>query len=231
MKKIVFIVTIALLGMTGAAQAQPGASRAAQVAQAKSELKAKASKEARKEAKRFTKEGWKTTPGSIPLEKQIDREFVMKYEYADDGETPKYIFGEGNAVGQVYDAAKMQARELAVLNIASELHKDVTEVTSTSLGNAQLPQEEATSIANTMQTAKSFVSQSLGRTIPVTEIYQKLPNGNFRVLVHLAYNYEKFDKAKVLEHVRQQLLNEGAELSEKTQKWFEDEVDKYKNSK
>ena len=38
----------------------------------KKELNEKASKAARKEAKRLSKEGWKTAPGALPLEKQLD---------------------------------------------------------------------------------------------------------------------------------------------------------------
>ena len=39
----------------------------------KKELNEKASKDARKEAKKLSKEGWKTAPGALPLEKQLDK--------------------------------------------------------------------------------------------------------------------------------------------------------------
>ena len=39
----------------------------------KSQLSAKATKVARKEAKKMTKAGWQTTPGTLPIEKQLDK--------------------------------------------------------------------------------------------------------------------------------------------------------------
>ena len=56
----------------------------------KAELSEKATKTARKEAKRLQKENWKTTPGSLPIEKQLDKSYLMQYEY-DEDMFPKYI--------------------------------------------------------------------------------------------------------------------------------------------
>lgn len=39
----------------------------------KDELNEKVSKAARKEAKRLKKEGWNNAPGTLPLEKQLDK--------------------------------------------------------------------------------------------------------------------------------------------------------------
>lgn len=50
----------------------------------KSELNDKASKAARKEAKKLKKEGWQTAPGALPLEKQLDKSYMMQYEYEED---------------------------------------------------------------------------------------------------------------------------------------------------
>ena len=76
-----------------------------------SELKQKASKVARKEAKKLYKEGWTITPGALPIEKQLDKSYMMSYEY-DDNMFPKFIMGEAMSIGENYDAAKMQALEL-----------------------------------------------------------------------------------------------------------------------
>ena len=76
----------------------------------KSELNAKASKDAKKEAKKLTKEGWITAPGALPLEKQLDKSYMMQMEYGDDM-YPKYLMGEAMSIGENYDAAKMQALE------------------------------------------------------------------------------------------------------------------------
>ena len=69
----------------------------------KSELNEKASKAARKDAKKLTKEGWITAPGALPLEKQLDKSYMMQMEY-DDDMYPKYLMGEAMSIGENYFA-------------------------------------------------------------------------------------------------------------------------------
>lgn len=66
----------------------------------KSELTQKATKVARKEAKKLSKEGWTTAPGALPIEKQLDKAYMMSYEY-DDNMFPKYIMGEAMSIGEI----------------------------------------------------------------------------------------------------------------------------------
>ena len=74
----------------------------------KSQLNEKATKAARKEAKNLIKEGWKNAAGALPIDKQLDRSYLMQYEY-DEDMYPKYIMGEAMSIGTNYDGAKMQA--------------------------------------------------------------------------------------------------------------------------
>ena len=69
------------------------------------QLNQKATKDARKEAKGYEKEGWTVTPGALPIEKQLDKAYMMQYE-TDDYGYPKYIMGEAMSIGENYDAAK-----------------------------------------------------------------------------------------------------------------------------
>ena len=82
----------------------------------KKELNEKATKTARKEAKKLSKEGWITVPGALPLEKQLDKSYMMQKEF-DEDMYPKYLMGEAMSIGENYDAAKMQALELAKQNL------------------------------------------------------------------------------------------------------------------
>ena len=63
-----------------------------------SELNEKASKAARKEAKKLSKEGWLTTPGALPIDKQLDHSYKMQYEY-DENQYSKYIMAEAMSIG------------------------------------------------------------------------------------------------------------------------------------
>lgn len=151
------------------------------------ELNEKASKDARKEAKRLKKEGWTSAPGALPLEKQLDKSYLMQMEY-DDDMFPMYIMGEAMSIGENYDAAKMQAIELAKQNLAGQIQTEITAIVENSIANKQLSAEQAASLTKSVQVGKNLISQSLGRTITVVEAYRTLPNKNKEVLVRLGYN-------------------------------------------
>ena len=119
----------------------------------KSELNEKASKAARKEAKKLSKESWLTAPGALPLEKQLDKSYMMQMEY-DDDMYPKYLMGEAMSIGENYDAAKMQALELAKQNLAGQIQTEVAALIENSVANQQLANEEASSLT---QDRKSVV--------------------------------------------------------------------------
>lgn len=182
----------------------------------KSELNAKASKAARKEAKRLKKEGWTTTPGTLPLEKQLDNSYQMQYEY-DSDMYPKYIMGEAMSVGGNYDAAKMQALELAKQNLAGQIQTEVTTLIENTVANKQMDEGDAASITQSVLTSKNLISQSLGRTIAIVETYRTLPNKNKEVLVRIAYNSDMAKKV-AKEAIKKDLEKKGDELHNKLDK-------------
>lgn len=155
----------------------------------KKELNEKASKAARKEAKKLEKDGWKSAPGALPIEKQLDKSYLMQMEY-DDDMFPKYIMAEAMSVGENYDAAKLQAMELAKQNLAGQIQTEVTALIDNSVANQQLSAEQAASITKTIIASKNLITQSIGRTVPVVEVYRVLKNKNKEVLVRIAYNSE-----------------------------------------
>lgn len=75
------------------------------ISSSRSELTKKTTKVARKEAKKLSKEGWSATPGTLPIERQLDKAYIMSYEY-DDNMFPMYIMGEAMSIGENYDTAK-----------------------------------------------------------------------------------------------------------------------------
>lgn len=139
----------------------------------KSELTQKATKIARKEAKKLRKEGWTTAPGALPIEKQLDKSYMMAYEY-DDNMYPKYIMGEAMSIGENYDAAKMQALELAKQNLAGQIQTEVTALIENTVANKQLSQEQAASVTQSIMASKNLISQNIGRTISVVEVFRTL---------------------------------------------------------
>ncbi len=181
--------------------------------QSRAALSKKASRTARKEAKRLKKDGWKTAPGALPLDKQLDKSYLMQYEYDESG-YPKYIMGEAISVGGNYDAAKMQALELAKQNLAGQIQTEVTALIENTVANKQLEAEEAATITQSVLASKNLISQSIGRTITVMEAYRTLANKNKEVLVRIAYN-SRMAKEAAKRALQQDLEEKGLKLHEK----------------
>ena len=182
--------------------------------QAKAVLKEKASKDARKEAKKMEKEGWKVTPGAPPLEKQLDRAYMYALDI-DDDMNQLYLLGEGKSVAGNYDAARMQARELARLEIAGSISSEATSLIDNMVGNKQLDNEDAASMTTMLSESKTIFSQKLGRTMVAVEAYRELPNKNREVLVRLAAKSSDI-KEIAKNAIREEMEKHGLKMSEKT---------------
>ena len=181
--------------------------------ESKNDLNEKATKIARKEAKKLTKEGWVTVPGALPLEKQLDKSYKMQMEY-DEDMYPKYLMGEAMSIGENYDAAKMQALELAKQNLAGQIQTEVTALIENSVANQQLANEEASSLTQSIMGAKNLISQSIGRTITVMECYRVKTNKNKEVLVRIAYN-GAMAKAAAKRAVQDELKSKSEDIQKK----------------
>lgn len=179
----------------------------------KKDLNEKATKTARKDAKKLKKEGWITVPGALPLEKQLDKSYLMQMEY-DEDMYPKYLMGEAMSIGENYDAAKMQALELAKQNLAGQIQTEVTALIENSVANKQLANEDAASVTQSIMEAKNLISQSIGRTIIVMECYRAKTNKNKEVLVRIAYNGE-MAKTAAKRAIQDELKSKGEDLQKK----------------
>lgn len=201
MFKLLTVLLVSAFAMNAMAQSNP-----------KAELNAKASKAAKKEAKALIKEGWKASPGALPLEKQLDRSYVFQLDM-DDDMNEKYISGNGKSVAEVYDAAKMQATELARLDMASKISTECTGIIDNLTANKQLPKDEATSISTLMAESKTIFSQKLGKVQTIVEAYRELPNKNKEVMIRM------FAKTKDIQDIaknaiREELEKRGVQMNE-----------------
>ena len=184
--------------------------------QSKKELNEKASKTARKEEKKLIKEGWKTAPGALPINKHLDKSYMMQYQYDKDG-FPQFIMAEAMSVGGNYDAAKMQALELAKQNLAGQIQTEITALIENTVSNEQLDQSDAVSVTRSVMASKNLISQSIGRVVPIVEIYRPVNGNNREVLVRLAYSQE-MAKAAVKAAIKKDLEARGDALHEKLDK-------------
>ena len=210
--KVILVLIMVSLSLNGMAQSAYQAMKE----RAKAELKEKSSKEARKEAKRLKKEGWTISPGARPLVTQLERSYAYELE-RDEDMTPVYIMGEGMSIGESYDAAKMQAMELARQQIAGKIESETTTLIDNLVGNKQLPQEEASSVTTLLAEGKTIVSQKMGRILPVLECFRTLKNKNKEVMVRIAI--KDASVREVLKgYVREEMEKKGAKMSDQLDK-------------
>lgn len=179
-------------------------------------LNEKASKDARKEAKQLKKQGWKSAPGALPLEKQLDRSYMMQQEY-DEDMFPKYILGTAQSIGENFDGAKMQAMELAKLDLAGQIQTEVTALAESNVANKQMSENDAATVTKTVMGAKNLISQSIGRVIPIVEVYRDTNKGTKEVRVTIAYN-AAMAKEAAKKAIRQELEDKGEELLDQLDK-------------
>lgn len=173
-------------------------------------------KQAKKEARTFAKEGWETTPGALPLQVQFLKAYEMQTQIDEYG-YPKYIIGEGMSVGETYDAAKMQALEMAKIKMASSIQSEIVTLVENSVSNEQLSSDDAESITRTVAANQSLISQSIGRVVTIAECYRTVGSKNKEVYVRIAYNAEMAKEA-AKRAVREDLEKKGADLQEKLEK-------------
>lgn len=185
---------------------------------AKSELKEKASKDARKEAKRLTKEGFVVFAGDLPLAKQLDRSYMMEYEYVQNAAgsiVPKYLVGRGMATGDAYNSVQEEAIEVAKDYVAGLAEIEITSITEITLANRE--DAVATSLAEVVSASKNIVSKRLGEVLPVVTIFKETKKHEKTVVVRVVY-----DRNTVLqtykEVIREELEKKGDKLHEQLDK-------------
>ncbi len=216
-KSILFLLMMMLMTVSGISYAQTTKEqrkqREATAKASKKELNEKSTKSAQKEAKKLSKEGWKAAPGALPLDKQLDKSYLMQFQYDEDG-YPEYIMAEAMSTGGNYDAAKIQALELAKQNLAGQIQTEVTALIESTVANEQMDQGEAASVTRSVMASKNLISQSLGRVIPVVEVYRDVNRNDKEVLVRIAYS-QKMAKAAAKKAVKKELEERGDELHNK----------------
>lgn len=117
----------------------------------------KVSKDTRKQAKQLVKQGWKVAPGGMSIEKQLARAELLDNSFEEDGVTQKYAKGDATSTAESYDAGKMQALELARLNLVSSIETDITELAETNRSNKDISADNAASVIKVLRSSKSFV--------------------------------------------------------------------------
>ncbi|MCK9422663.1 MAG: hypothetical protein M0Q38_08700 [Bacteroidales bacterium] len=179
MKKI-YILTVLALFFTTAIFAQNTEK------EQKKELNEKAIKSARQQAKAYAKDGWKTMPGSIPMDKLLESAW-MKQLATDENSQPAYITADGNGVAESKSVAEAQAIEFAKLQLAGTIESNIASIVKGNMANSQESTKEATSVTEIIQSSKNIIAQQMGYINPAFKLYRDLKDKKVEVQVRIFY--------------------------------------------
>ena len=180
------------------------------------ELQKKAIKAARKEAKKLAKEGFKTPVGKLPLDKQLETAWEKQAELDMDG-NPYWYIASSRAIGGNQSSAALQATNAAKIDLAGQIQTKVSQLIEAKVANDDMGQEEAASLSSVVAASKSVISATLGRTIPLVEVYRTLENKNVEVMVTLGYSMQAANQAAI-SAIRKELAGKSEELAKELDK-------------
>ena len=216
MKKL-FIIAAAIVAMGLNANAQSSAKDNYQNRQqiekySKKLSNKKAMKDARKEAKRLKKEGWKPAPGSLPIEKQLDKAYTFQDQYENDGLTPRFVWGDASSEGFNYDAGKSMALDIAMNNLARSIEQRVARMAELNIDVEQNDANSDASMIRSVATTKFISEKALGQVTPQIEMYRELPSGRVEVRVICFYSMDtarKISKKAILDKMENKNEEQG----------------------
>lgn len=180
------------------------------------ELQKKAIKEARKEAKQLEKEGFRTPVGKLPLAKQLETAWEKQAEIDSEG-NPYWYIASSRAIGANQSSASLQAANAAKIDLAGQIQTKVSQLIEAKVANDDMGQEEATSLSSVVAASKSVISATLGRTIPLVEVFRTLENKNVEVMVTIGYSMQAANKAAI-QAVRKELASKSEALAKELDK-------------
>ena len=180
------------------------------------DLQKKAIKAARKEAKELEKEGFRTPVGKLPLDKQLEASWEKQAELDMDG-NPYWYIATSRIIGANQSAAALQATNAAKIDLAGQIQTKVSQLIEAKVANDDMGQEEAASLSSVVASSKSVISATLGRTVPLVEVYRTLPNKNVEVMVTLGYSTDAANKVAI-SAIRKELAAKSEELAKELDK-------------
>ena len=145
-------------------------------------------KQAKKEAKDWVKKGWEVMPGSPSIQDQVFKRMKLQSQTLEDG-SEKYVVETGTGTSQTRNAAKLVARQMALVNIAQAIEAAVAGSVEGSIESEQAFEKVKMGFA-------SRFAKKLTNTISCVEMYKAEGNG-FLASITIAYDKEEAIKAGV----------------------------------
>lgn len=165
---------------------------------AKKILKEKPSDVAKDQAKDLKKDKWKSLPGTLPLEYQLNERFLLENEKDESGRDAYIIGSAENVFGGNVSGAKLSATTEARFNAASQFETIIEGWVDEANANGAINEDVANSIKEVVSKNRQTISKKLLRGKNVVQIYREVKNGKkrqYEVTIAVAYEYAYVMKA------------------------------------
>ena len=130
---------------------------------------------------------------------------------------PYWYIASYRIIGGNQSAAALQATNTAKIDLAGQIQTKVSQLIEAKAANDDMGQEEAASLTSVVASSKSVISATLGRTIPLVEVYRTLPNKNVEVMVTIGYSMQAANQEAV-KAIRKELASKSEELAKELDK-------------
>lgn len=177
------------------------------------DLQLKAIKDARKEAKKLIKEGFQTSVGKLPLDKQLENAAQKQVE-ADAEGNPYWYVVTSRTTGDNKEETIVNAINAAKNDLTGQVQTRISQLISAS---NNIEPKAAENLLSMLAESNSTIFATLNRTIPLVEIYRTLPDDNVEVYVTLGYSLDAANQAAV-KAIRATLIKNSESLARELDK-------------
>ena len=158
------------------------------------------------------KDGWIVLPGALSLEKQVDRAF--EFENARDANnSPVYVIGDGHATAENIAAAKVEATELARMDLAVRIRTEVEATIDSLVTNKTLSQDQAAVIYSALLVESGHRrNNKLSRFPVICSFHRTLQDGRKEAWIRMAVKMSQI-KQTAMEYVKDEMRSMGIEIN------------------
>ena len=206
------MITAAVVVMTLSASAQMSNKELSK------ELKARVEKDCRKDAKQLTKDGWRTAPGALSLEKQLQvSRYAMLDKTADDEAVN--IIATQVVTGANFSIAKGMGQSRAASELATKIKNEVKTQVENSIASQGVAPEEIQAVDQYLQKSSATASATLRDVETLFEVFR---NVNGMVEYQITVAIDRQEALSVLKDALEKEMksNNNAELWSKVNAAF-----------
>lgn len=162
--------------------------------------------------KELEKDGWTVLTGAFSIEKQVARAFEFENE-RDVHNSPVYVICDGHATAENIAAAKVEATELARMDLAVRIRTEVEATIDSLVTNKTLSQDQAADIYSALLVESGHRRRPrYPRLLEICSFHRILQDGRKEAWIRMAVKMSQI-KQTAMEDVKDEMRSMGIEIN------------------